>query len=137
MTSEKNILLADAESFSRTLLKLSLKSEGYLAIEADNISALSSKLETMRGVQVGLLVLDSHLPGGCVVRFLEEVRQKSITIPAICMTRYYDYQLADNLLSISGVSALEKPFTEEDFLDSVRHLYGAQDRKQELVSDIC
>lgn len=89
------------------------RSEGFEIVAAvDNIKEL---WEMLQEVTPDLILLDVYLPGKTGIDFVQELRQKQISIPIIMITAAHDIPTIKKALDYGVIDFLIKPFSYERF----------------------
>ena len=118
MTREISILVADADSSVRSIIKLSALAEGWRCDEAsDGISVL----KRLRHSDYDLAILDTRLPeldGKIVCRYLRKTSQ----LPVIFISK--DQKEEDRLsgFAVGGNDFVPKPFYPRELMARVKNL---------------
>jgi two-component system cell cycle sensor histidine kinase/response regulator CckA len=120
-TSGPTVLLVDDEELLRGLLSRILSDAGFLVAEAANGRAaldVAARLDdTLR-----LVVTDVHMPVMAGPEFVREFRPRFPDIPVLYITG----RAVPNPDEGLGGELLQKPFTVEAFLVSVRRLLAGE-----------
>jgi nitrogen-specific signal transduction histidine kinase/ActR/RegA family two-component response regulator len=121
------ILLAEDDAPMRALTRHLLEIQGYRVLEADDGDAAVSLAEAHCD-EIHLLLTDVVMPRLSGPSLAERVRTLNRDIRIIYMSGYTDELLAHHGAMHSGITFLEKPFTQESLMRVVQKtLSGAHD----------
>jgi DNA-binding NtrC family response regulator len=126
------ILVIDDDLAVRTSLLLLLKSEGYNALCAENpVDAL----KIIRKSNPELIILDLNFSidtsGREGLELLAEIKQVNPAIPVILITGWGSIELAVKGMKLGANDFINKPWSNEYLLQSVKTLLDLQDKKTE------
>lgn len=115
-----NILIAEDNRDSQSLLEMILQSEGFIVTTA---SDGEKAIEILQEIKPDILVTDLMLPsvsGGDLIR---HVRQTEVLrrIPIIVISAYGDYYESD-ALAAGANAVLKKPLDSEDLVEVIKKL---------------
>ncbi|MEN9577757.1 MAG: hypothetical protein RJA70_766 [Pseudomonadota bacterium] len=117
----ETILLVEDEQAVRTLCQRLLEREGYRVLVADNAAAAHVLWREHRDL-IDLLLTDVVMPGGSGRTLVESLRTDDPELPVLYMSGYPQGMDGDALLSSANTAFLQKPFTRNPLLLSVRSL---------------
>ena len=119
----KRILLVDDDG-SASRLTASLRQEGYEVIAAaDKFEAFSTIQHGLeKGQAFDLLVLTVELPTGDGLELIDRLRAAGTGIACLALISFLDEGLLVELLQRKCLDYLEKPVSEEDLTERVRHM---------------
>jgi len=109
-------LIDDDEAFRRALA-FQLGTAGF-AVKIYESAVLF--LEKYDGSQSGCIVSDVRMPGMDGLRFLQRLKEMSVTLPVVIMTGHADVTMAVKAMKAGANDFIEKPFTDEGLLEAVR-----------------
>ena len=119
------ILVVEDEEPVRKLLAEMLRSSGYEAIEAGSADEAIGILQE-GGTGVDLLMTDVIMPGRSGLELARQVREDCPTLPILYLSGYSDQDLSRRGAFVPGSERLTKPCSQQELLDKVRKLLGAQ-----------
>jgi PAS domain S-box-containing protein len=120
----ETILLVEDEEAVRALAGVILKRHGYTVLEAPN-GREALKLWREHRADVALLVTDLVMPGGVSGQELARQLQAEQPRLKVVFTTGYSAQIAGRELALrDGVNFLQKPFTPDQLLGTIRHCLG-------------
>lgn len=117
----KKILVIDDEPIVRASCEKILMPEGYEVIMAKNGE---EGLEILEKGDFKLVLLDLKMPGIDGVDVLKLIRSKWPTTKVIILTGYSTIETAISTLRLGAFNFIEKPFTPDTLLSSVREAFG-------------
>lgn len=111
------ILIIEDDSSIQTLLKLSLKVEGY---EARTVGTLAAGISELSSGEVDLVLLDLTLPDGSGFELLQTMQQEYTSIPVIVLTA--KNEMNDKILGfqLGADDYLTKPFETRELLERIK-----------------
>lgn len=112
----ETIFIIDDDLSVRRSLALFLKSSGYIV---ESFSSSENYLERERYEGIGCLILDVNLEGKSGLEFQDELTINDSHLPIIFITGRGNIQMSVSTLKKGAVNFLEKPFKDEDLLQSV------------------
>lgn len=119
----KRILVIDDELIIRSSCKKILAPEGY-----EVISAESGKegIELFEKEAFNLILLDLKMPDMDGIEVLKIIKDKWPETKIIILTGYSTVETAVNTLRLGAFNFIEKPFTPDTLLNSVREAYETE-----------
>ena len=119
----KRILFVDDDD-STSRLTAALRREGYEVFVArgkfEAFSAIQHGLEEWRAFD--LLVLPVEMPAADGLELIDRLRTAGTGISVLALTSFLDETLLVELLQRKCMDYLEKPVSEEDLIERVRHM---------------
>jgi DNA-binding NtrC family response regulator len=116
-TAQK-ILIVEDEGEMCLVLNILLSDED---VELEHVKTLSDAAEYLEKQQPSLIILDNKLPDGYGVDFISFIKKNYPAIKIIMMTGY-DSSVRDVAMETGADSFLEKPFTKQQFFESIKAL---------------
>jgi two-component system response regulator (stage 0 sporulation protein F) len=118
----KAILIVDDESYTRELLEMLLKDEGYNTMTAaDGLEAV----DKIKNNTFDLVCLDIRMPKLNGFETLEQIRSFNKEIKVIMITGYGPNELIKKAeIEHSIVGCIYKPFDIDDFIMIIRNAIG-------------
>jgi len=110
------IFIIDDDKSVRRSLSLFLQSVGY---QVETYESAEQFLEREKFEGVGCIILDVNMSGKSGLELQEELIKKGSDLPVIFITGKGNIQMSVNAVKKGAVNFLEKPFKEEDILNSV------------------
>ena len=132
---EVKVFIIDDDTAVRQALILLMQSVGLkvadFASAQDYLQQFSPQLSAQQG---GCLIVDVRMPGMSGLELQAQLAQYSYHPPVIIITGHGDVPMAVKAVKAGAIDFIEKPFNNQDMLDSV-HRALEQDAKQRgLVS---
>lgn len=121
-TRVKNILIIDDEKDLCRLLGDTLSSHGY------NVEFANTRREAMSSLKrrsPDLVFLDLKLPDGDGLKLLCKIRKINHSTIVNIITAYGNEEIRDEARKLGAYGFIDKPFSEEDILRSIRELRKA------------
>lgn len=119
----QSVLIVDDDEAVRSLLRVTLPTDGFVVLEAQDGTAA---LELTSGNEPDLVLLDWHLPGPSGSEVLEELHRTRPALPVIVLTvesRDRERELAH---SLGAAAFLTKPFSPLELLDTIGRLLSTE-----------
>lgn len=118
-SSDIVVHIVDDEEPVRTSLAFLLSSSGFAARTHASASAF---LELAPTIQNGCLITDLRMPDLDGVELLRRLRAAGAMLPAIVITGHGDVQMAVEAMKSGALDFIEKPFSDEVLLDSIKRV---------------
>ena len=116
-TNDIVVHIVDDEEAVRNSLAFLLQSSGFAVRTHDSASAF---LEAARSIRQGCLITDLRMPDMSGVELLRRLRDAGMLLPAIVITGHGDVQMAVEAMKNGALDFIEKPFSDEVMIDSIR-----------------
>jgi FixJ family two-component response regulator len=116
MKNSETIFIIDDDKSVRRSLSLFLQSSGY---QVETYVSAEDFLETEKFDGAGCIILDVNMSGKSGLELQEELIKTGSELPIIFITGKGNIQMSVNAVKKGAVNFLEKPFKEEDILNSV------------------
>ena len=123
------LVVDDDETIRRIMLK-NLKGEGYEILEVPDGSAA---LETLRGRDADLVLLDLAMPRMGGVEVLERIRREGFTAEVMVVSGESDLQTAVRCMKLGAVDYILKPWNPDALRNRVREVLKGSLLKKENV----
>ncbi len=120
------VFIVDDEEAIRDSLTMLIESVGLVAETYDSAQAY---LENFDPSRPGCLILDVRMKGMSGLTLQEQLNKEPIHPPIIIITGHGDVQMAVKAVKAGASEFLEKPFNEQQLLDSI-HIAIEQDAEQ-------
>jgi CheY-like chemotaxis protein len=122
-----NILIAEDNQDSQSLLQTILESEGFIVTTA---SDGEKAIDILQEIKPDILVTDLMLPsvsGGDLIRHVRQTAELSL-IPIVVISAYGDHYEKDALAAGADV-VLKKPLDSNALVDAIKRLQAARGEK--------
>lgn len=126
MTEQITVFIVDDEEEVRDSLKMLIESVGLVA---ETYDSAQTYLENFDPSRPGCLILDVRMKGMSGLTLQEQLRKEPLYPPIIIITGHGDVQMAVRAVKAGASEFLEKPFNEQQLLDSI-HVAIEQDAEQ-------
>ena len=127
------VLVVDDEQDNCDYLKLVLGREGY---EVVTLTDPTQTVETLRGSDFHLVILDMMMPQMSGTEVLEQIRKIDSDIAVIVATAYPTVDTAVASLKAAASDYVRKPLDPDAFLDAVRHALAKKGLSQDPEADL-
>jgi FixJ family two-component response regulator len=116
MKNNETIFVIDDDKSVRRSLSLFLQSVGY---QVETYESAEEFLEREKFEGAGCIILDVNMSGKSGLELQEELIKIGSELPVVFVTGKGNIQMSVNAVKKGAVNFLEKPFKEEDILNSV------------------
>ncbi len=120
------VFIVDDEEAIRDSLTMLIQSVGLVA---ETYDSAQTYLENFDPSRPGCLILDVRMKGMSGLSLQDELNKKPLHPPIIIITGHGDVQMAVRAVKAGASEFLEKPFNEQQLLDSI-HIAIEQDAEQ-------
>lgn len=120
------VFIVDDEEEVRDSLKMLIESVGLIA---ETFDSAQTYLDNFNPSRPGCLILDVRMKGMSGLTLQEQLNKKPLHPPIIIITGHGDVQMAVRAVKSGASEFLEKPFNEQQLLDSI-HIAIEQDAEQ-------
>ncbi|MBJ7537263.1 sigma-54-dependent transcriptional regulator [Marinomonas transparens] len=117
MPDAKQVILIDDEQAVRMAISQTLQLEEF---RVNEFSSAQGVMERLSLDWSGVIVSDINLPGKSGLELFEDVKKIDAEIPFILITGHGDISMAVNAIRDGAYDFIEKPFSNEDFIEVVR-----------------
>lgn len=126
------ILIIDDDIAVRTSLLLLLRNEGFAATAAPG---LQEALQALKKEAISLVILDLNFSietsGKEGMSLLQQIRQVNAVVPVILITGWGTIELAVQGMKLGANDFINKPWSNDHLLQSIKTLLDLQDKQQE------
>ena len=129
MSRELTVFVVDDDQAMRNSLKWLIESIGMQVETFDSAQAFLDAYYPARG---GCLLLDVRMPGMSGLELQAYLARREIGIPVILITGHGDVSMAVKAMKVGAVDFIEKPFDDEELLNSIRNALQ-HDQKQRTL----
>ena len=121
------ILIVDDEAQIRSTLRGILQDEGFRVLEAESGEGVA---DLVLEQSPDLVILDIWMPHVDGITLLEELQEGDSSLPVIIMSGHGSIDTAVRATKLGAVDFIEKPFSLETLLRSVRRAVGSSQRDE-------
>lgn len=125
---EQSVFIVDDDSGVRKALSLLARSAG---LSAKSYASGYEFLDFCTPDVSGCLVLDVRMPGMDGLELQEILAVRGIGLPIVFITGHGDIRMSVEALKKGGVDFLEKPFDDEELLESIRTAMSLDDQRRQ------
>lgn len=129
------ILIIDDDIAVRTSLLLLLRQEGY---EAMSVGGPDEVMAIVKEKSPSLILLDLNFSNDTSgiegMNMLRQIKQENASIPVILITGWATIELAVQGMKLGASDFINKPWSNEHLVQSVRTLLELQNRKAEVLN---
>ena len=118
MTNEATIFILDDDDAVRDSLGMLIESAGY---KAETFASCREFLARPPFPPHACLLLDVHMPEMSGLQLQDEMTRRGLKLPVIVMTGQADVPVAVRAMKAGARDFIEKPFSDELILDSIRN----------------
>lgn len=126
MSEQITVFIVDDDEEVRDSLKMLIESVG---LETETFDSAQTYLEKFDPSRAGCLILDVRMKGMSGLTLQEQLSQEALYPPIIIITGHGDVQMAVRAVKAGASEFLEKPFNEQQLLDSI-HVAIEKDAEQ-------
>jgi two-component system, LuxR family, response regulator FixJ len=120
--STPTVFIVDDDEAVRSALRLLMKSVGHAAVCFESAQEFLARYQAH---QPGCLVLDVRMPGMSGLELQQELNRRGAIIPVIFVSGHGDIPMAVEAMHAGAREFLQKPFKDQDLLDSVAKALAA------------
>ena len=132
----RNIFLVDDDAAVCHALSVFLDASGYSVRTFPSAEAF---LKEAQGVVEGVMLLDQRMTGMSGLELQAELIKGGIDLPIIFITGHGDVRMSVKAVKAGAIDFLEKPFSNEDLLVSIREAFLYADdsiKRNSRVADL-
>ncbi len=119
-TSAQKVYVVDDDSSARDSLRWLLQTEG---IESRGFESAEAFLEAWSEDWSGCIMVDIRMPGKSGLQLQEDLNARGNRMPIIVLTGHADVPVAIRAMKLGAHDFLEKPYSDDELLDSVRSAF--------------
>ena len=120
MQVNRTIFLVDDDAAVCHALTVFLDASGYCVRTFPSAEAF---MEEAQGLVEGVMLLDQRMTGMSGLELQAELVKGGIDLPIIFITGHGDVQMSVKAIKAGAIDFLEKPFSNEDLLASIREAF--------------
>ncbi len=122
MVTDAIIFILDDDAAVRDSLSMLIESAGY---KAEAFASCREFLARPPYPPRACLLLDVHMPEMSGLQLQDEMARRGLKLPVIVMTGQADVPVAVRAMKAGALDFIEKPFSDEVMLDSIRNALTA------------
>jgi len=116
----RSIFLVDDDAAVCHALSVFLGASGY---SVRTFPSAESFLKGVAGVSEGVMLLDQRMTGMSGLELQNELAKRGIDLPIIFISGHGDVRMSVKAVKAGAIDFLEKPFSNEDLLASIREAF--------------
>jgi FixJ family two-component response regulator len=116
----RNIFLVDDDAAVCHALSVFLDASGY---SVRTFPSAESFLKETEGVLEGVMLLDQRMTGMSGLELQTELAKRGFNLPIIFITGHGDVRMSVKAVKAGAIDFLEKPFSNEDLLASIKEAF--------------
>ena len=117
MTDRPIVFVIDDEASVRDALALFLESEGLLVKTYDSARSFLGEYQSNLH---GCMIVDIRMPGMSGLELQQTLNEQGVDLPVIFLTGHGDVPMSAKAFKAGAMDFIEKPFSDEDLLASIR-----------------
>jgi len=133
MATEPIVHVIDDDLMVRKALSFLLISDGFNVRVHESATTF---LDAITDLEDGCIVTDVRMPGIDGIEFIRRLRKKGINVPVIVMTGHAHIPLAVEAMKVGASDFLEKPFSDDHFLNVVRSALRSHEEESQESDEI-
>jgi len=127
MKKNRNVLLVDDDAAVCHALSVFLETSGY---GVKTFLSAEAFLEDAGSEVGGIMLLDQRMTGMSGLELQAELSKRGIDLPIIFITGHGDVQMSVKAVKAGAINFLEKPFSNEDLLVSIKEAFSHADNSR-------
>ncbi|MFP4602461.1 MAG: response regulator transcription factor [Halochromatium sp.] len=129
MSQDLTVFVVDDDQAMRGSLRWLIESVG---MRVETFESAHAFLDAYYPGRAGCLLLDVRMPGMSGLELQEYLGRRAIRIPVIIITGHGDVAMAVKAMKAGAVDFIEKPFDDEQLLNSIRKALEYDERHRAL-----
>ena len=124
MPMNRTIYLVDDDAAVCHALSVFLEASRY---DVRTYSSAEAFLEEAENIPDGIMLLDQRMTGMTGLELQAELARRGFELPIIFITGHGDVQMSVKAVKAGAIDFLEKPFSNEDLLTSIKEAFSRAD----------
>jgi RNA polymerase sigma factor (sigma-70 family) len=129
MSQEETVFVVDDDQAMRGSLQWLIESVG---MQVETFDSAHAFLDAYYPGRAGCLLLDVRMPGMSGLELQDYLSRREIRLPVIIITGHGDVAMAVKAMKAGAVDFIEKPFDDEQLLQSIRKALQFDERQRAL-----
>jgi FixJ family two-component response regulator len=121
---ESTVFIVDDDDAMRESLTWLIESVG---LKVETFASADEFLNSYYPGRPGCLLLDVRMPGMSGLELQGHLQKQQLTVPVIMITGHGDVPMAVRAMKAGAVDFIEKPFNDEQLLESIRNALSIDD----------
>lgn len=128
---QSTVFVVDDDEAMRESLTWLIESVG---LKVETFASADSFLQAYYPGRSGCLLLDVRMPGMSGLELQGHLQDQQITLPVIMITGHGDVPMAVRAMKAGAIDFIEKPFNDEQLLESIRNALAVDDTRRDEQS---
>jgi RNA polymerase sigma factor (sigma-70 family) len=136
MPADRTVFLVDDDAAVCHALLVCLEASGYRVRPFTSAEAFLEETESMAE---GVMLLDQRMTGMTGMELQAALARRGTDLPIIFITGHGDVQMSVKAIKAGAVNFLEKPFSNEELLASIREAFSLADdskKRRDQVAEL-
>ncbi len=129
--AEPTVFIVDDDEAMRESLTWLIESVG---LTVKTFASADEFLQSYYPGRAGCLLLDVRMPGMSGLELQKHLREQQLTVPVIMITGHGDVPMAVRAMKSGAIDFIEKPFNDEQLLESIRNALAVDDTRRDQQS---
>jgi RNA polymerase sigma factor (sigma-70 family) len=129
MSQDMTVFVVDDDQAMRGSLQWLIESVG---MKVQTYESAQAFLDAYYPGRAGCLLLDVRMPGMSGLELQEYLVRREIRLPVIIITGHGDVSMAVKAMKAGAVDFIEKPFDDEELLNSIRNAVQHDEKRRAL-----
>ena len=128
---QSTVYVVDDDDAMRESLTWLIESVG---LKVETFASADEFLASYYPGRPGCVLLDVRMPGMSGLELQGHLQKQQITVPVIMITGHGDVPMAVRAMKSGAIDFIEKPFNDEQLLESIRNALAIDDRRRDEQS---
>jgi RNA polymerase sigma factor (sigma-70 family) len=129
MNQDMTVFIVDDDQAMRSSLQWLIESVG---MKVETYESAQAFLDAHYPGRAGCLLLDVRMPGMSGLELQQYLVRREIRLPVIIITGHGDVSMAVKAMKAGAVDFIEKPFDDEELLNSIRSAVQHDEKRRAL-----
>lgn len=130
-TKQSTVYVVDDDDAMRESLTWLIESVG---LNVETYASADDFLESYYPGRPGCVLLDVRMPGMSGLELQGHLQKQQVTVPVIMITGHGDVPMAVRAMKSGAIDFIEKPFNDEQLLESIRNALAIDDTRRDEQS---
>jgi len=128
---QSTVYVVDDDDAMRESLTWLIESVG---LNVETYASADEFLESYYPGRAGCVLLDVRMPGMSGLELQGHLQKQQVTVPVIMITGHGDVPMAVRAMKSGAIDFIEKPFNDEQLLESIRNALAIDDTRRDEQS---
>jgi RNA polymerase sigma factor (sigma-70 family) len=128
---QSTVYIVDDDDAMRESLTWLIESVG---LNVETYASADEFLESYYPGRPGCVLLDVRMPGMSGLELQGHLQKQQVTVPVIMITGHGDVPMAVRAMKSGAIDFIEKPFNDEQLLESIRNALAIDDTRRDQQS---